>query len=108
VRSRLLNMSYLEPARYRELCADATLPLTEADRLLFGQDAEAAVQGYRDLICDSADPQPETWVGLALALHRLPASALQNTFAAQLPVLFDVHSCLGAGHDPLDLAGWFG
>jgi hypothetical protein len=29
-------------------------------------------------------------------------------FAAHLPVLFDLHSRLGAGHDPLDVAGWFG
>lgn len=108
VRSRLLNMSYLEPARYRELCAEGVLPLSEADRLLLGRDAEAAVLGYRDLITGSADPQPDAWVGLALALQRLPASALQDAFAAHLPVLFDVHSRLGAGYDPLDLAGWFG
>ena len=108
VRSRLLNMSYLEPARYRELCADGVLPLSGADRLLLGRDAEAAMRGYCDLITGSADPQPDAWVGLALALHRLPASALQDTLAAHLPVLFDLHSRLGAGHDPLDLAGWFG
>jgi HEXXH motif-containing protein len=108
LRSRLLNMSYLEPARYRELCADGVLPLSGADRLLLGRDAEAAVRGYCDLITGSADPQPDAWVGLALALHRLPASALQDAFAAHLPVLFDLHSRLGAGHDPLDLAGRFG
>ena len=108
VRSRLLNMSYLEPARYRELCADGVLPLSGTDRLLLGRGAEAAVRGYRDLITSSADPQPDAWVGLALAVHRLPEPALQDAFEAHLPVLFDVHSCLGAGHDPLDLAGWFG
>ena len=108
VRSRLLNMSYLEPARYRELCADGVLPLSGADRLLLGRDAETTVRGYRDLITGSADPQPDAWVGLALALHRLPTSAPQHAFAAHLPVLFDLHSRLGAGHDPLDLAGWFG
>ena len=53
VRSRLLNMSYLEPARYRELCADGVLPLSGPDRLLFGPDAEATVRGYRDLITSS-------------------------------------------------------
>ena len=108
VRSRLLNMSYLEPARYRELCADGVLPLSGPDRLLLGRDAETAMRGYRDLITGSADPQPDAWVGLGLTLHRLPASALQDAFAADLPVLFDVHSRLGAGYDPLDLAGWFG
>jgi HEXXH motif-containing protein len=107
VRSRLLNMRYLEPARYRELLDGQTLSLTEADRLLLSRSAEAAVRGYRDLISESADPQPEAWVGLALALHQLPAPPLAAAFAAHLPVLFEVHACLGAGYDPLDLASWF-
>jgi HEXXH motif-containing protein len=108
VRSRLLSMSYLEPARYRELCADGVTSLSKPDRLLLGQAAEAAVAGYRDLITRSADPQPDAWVGLALGLHQVPSPPLQQALAAHLPVLFDVHSCLGAGYDPLDLAGWFG
>jgi len=108
MRSRLLNMRYLEPARYRELLDGGTLPLTEPDRLLLSQATEVAVRGYRDLISESPDPQPEAWVGLALALHQLPASPLADAFAARLPVLFEVHGCLGAGCDPLDLAGWFG
>jgi HEXXH motif-containing protein len=108
VRSRLLDMSYLEPARYRELCAEGVLPLSGPDRLLLGRDPEAAVRGYRDLIAGSADPQPDAWVGLGLALHQLPASPLRSAFATQLPVIFDVHTCLGAGCDPLDLTSWFG
>jgi HEXXH motif-containing protein len=108
VRSRLLNMRYLEPARYRELLDGQTLPLTEADRLLLSRATEDAVRGYRDLISGSTDPQPEAWVGLALALHQLPASPLADAFADRLPVLFEVRGCLGAGCDPLDLAGWFG
>ena len=64
--------------------------------------------GYRDLITSSADPQPDAWVGLALALHQLPSSPLRHVFAAHLPALFDVHCCLGAGCDPLALACWFG
>jgi len=108
VRSRLLNMSYLEPGRYRELCAEGVLPLGRPDRLLLGRDSEAAVRGYRDLIAGSADPQPDAWVGLGLALHQLPASPLQSAFATQLPVMFDVCTCLGAGWDPVDLASWFG
>jgi len=107
-RSRLLNMKYLEPARYRELIGDGTFPLTKPDRLLLNQATEAAARGYRDLIGESADPQPEAWVGLALALYQLPASPLADAFASRLPVLFAVHGCLGAGYDPLDLAGWFG
>ena len=39
VRSRLLNMRYLAPARYRELCADGVLPLSEPDRLLLAGSA---------------------------------------------------------------------
>lgn len=108
VRSRLLNMRYLEPARYRELLDGGTLPLTEPDRLLLSRTAEAAVRGYRDLISESADPQPEAWVGLALALHQLPASPFADALAARLPVLFEVHGGLGTRCDPLDLAGWFG
>ena len=108
VRSRLLNMSYLEPARYRELCVEGVLPLSEPDRLLLDRDCEAAVRGYRDLIAGSADPQPDAWVGLALAVHELPASPLRGAFATALPVMFDVHTCLGAGCDPVDLASWFG
>jgi hypothetical protein len=108
VRSRLLNMSYLEPARYRQLCAPEALPLSAPDRLLLDRDSEAAVRGYRDLIAGSADPQPDAWVGLGLALHQLLASPLQSAFASQLPAMFDVHACLGTGCDPVDLASWFG
>lgn len=108
VRSRLLNMSYLEPARYRELLGDEIVPLTEPDRFLLCREPEAAVRGYRDLISRSADLQPEAWVGLALALQQFPGSPLAGAFADRLPVLFETYSCLGAGCDPLDLAGWFG
>ena len=108
VRSRLLNMRYLAPGRYRELCAGGTIPLGEPDRLLLAKATEAAVQAYRDLIADSADPQPDAWVGLALAMHQLPLSPLQTAFATHLPVMFEVHSCLDARSDPLELASWFG
>ena len=84
VRSRLLNMRYLAPARYRELCADGTLALSEADRLLVGGQAQAAVRAYRDEITASADPRPDAWIGLALALDLLPSSPLQRVFAAEL------------------------
>jgi len=99
-------MRYLAPARYRELCADGTLPLSEADRLLVSKQASAAVQAYRDQIAGAADPQPDAWIGLALALHQLPSSPLQMAFATHLPLMFDVHACLGGRSDPLDLAGW--
>ena len=107
VRSRLLNMRYLAPARYRELCADGTLALSEADRLLVGGQAQAAVRAYRDEITASADPRPDAWIGLALALDLLPSSPLQRVFAAELALMFEVHGCLGDRADPLDLASWF-
>jgi HEXXH motif-containing protein len=106
VRSRLLNMRCLEPARYRDLCADGVLPLTEADRLLVGKRTAEAVRAYRDQITASADPQPDAWIGLALALHQLPPSPSQRAFSDHLPLLFDVHGQLGGRADPLDLANW--
>jgi HEXXH motif-containing protein len=107
VLSRLMNLHYLAPVRYRELCADETLSLGRAERLLVDRKASAAVQAYRDQIADSADVQPNAWIGLALALHQLPASPLQTAFATHLPLMVDMHACLGGRSDPLDLAGWF-
>ena len=110
LRSRLLNLRYLEPARYRALCADGVLPLSEADRLLLERSSEAAVQAYRTRIADSADPQPDAWIGLALALHQLPPSPPRAALTAGLVQLAEVHARLaGSGFrtDPLDLASWF-
>jgi HEXXH motif-containing protein len=107
VRSRLLSMRYLAPARYRELCAGGTLALSAADRLLVSGNAEAAVRAYRDEITASADPRPDAWIGLALALHRLPPSPLQQAFAGDLVLMFEVYAWLGDRGNPLDLAGWF-
>lgn len=107
VRSRLLNMRYLAPARYRELCAGETLTLSEPDRLLVDGRATAAVQAYCDDIAASADPQPDAWIGLALALHQLPPSPVQVAFASDLVLMFDIHSHLGGRRNPLDLASWF-
>ena len=109
LRSRLLNLRYLEPARYRSLCADGVLPLGEADRLLLERSSEAAVQAYRTRIADSADPQPDAWIGLALALHQLP-SLSQAALATWLVEMAEVHVRLaGSGFrtDPLVLASWF-
>ncbi len=107
VRSRLLSMRYLAPARYRELCADGILPLGLADRLLLAGSTDSAVQAYRDLIADSAEPEPDAWIGLGLALHRRPASRHRVAFATRMALMFDVHARLGPHTDPLDLAGWF-
>jgi hypothetical protein len=85
------------------------LPLGEADRLLLERSSEAAVQAYRTRIADSADPQPDAWIGLALALHQLP-SLSQAALAAWLVEMAEVHVRLaGSGFrtDPLALASWF-
>jgi hypothetical protein len=105
-RSRLLSMRYLAPARYRDLLADRGLPVSEPDRLLLAASSTEAVQAYRDQIAGSAELQPDAWIGLALALRRLPGPP-PPAFATRLPLLFDVHACLGGRADPVDLAGWF-
>ena len=108
VRSRLLTMRYLAPARYRELCADRTLTLSEADRLLVSGRAQAAVRAYCDEITGTGDPGPDAWIGLALALHQLPSPPLHPAFATDLALLVEVHGYLGGRTNPLDLASWFG
>jgi hypothetical protein len=107
VRSRLLTMRYLAPARYRELCADPMLPLGEPDHMLVTGNPDGAVRAYRGQIAGSADPQPDAWIGLALALHQLPPSPLQRKLATSLPLMIDVHAHLGGRTDPVSLASWF-
>jgi HEXXH motif-containing protein len=106
-RSRLLNLRYLAAARYREVCAEAVLPLSEPDRLLLARSSADAVRAYCRRIAGSADSQPDAWIGLTLALHQLPASPLQRVFATHLPIMFELHARLGGRADPLDLARWF-
>lgn len=109
-RSRLLNMRFLEPPRYREL-SDAGMPgLSEADRFLVSGQASVAVQAYRDEIYAASEPLPDAWTGLALAIHLLAQTPLLPAFATRLPLMFDVHACLfaqGVRSDPLELAAWF-
>jgi len=107
LRSRLLNLRYLEPARYRTLCADGVLPVSAADRLLLERSSEAAVRAYRTRIAGSADPQPDAWIGLALALSQLPPSPSQQALITRLVQMFEVHARLAGRTDPLDLASWF-
>ena len=110
VRSRLLNMRHLEPRRYRELCAAGVPELSGGDGLLADGKASAAVQAYRDEIAAAAGPLPDAWIGLALAIHRLPPLPSRQAFATKLPLMFDMHACLteqGVRTDPLDLAAWF-
>ena len=107
LRSRLLNLRYLDPARYRDLYGGGVLPLGEPDRLLLERKGVKAVEAYRRWIAGSADPQPDAWVGLALATHQLPPSPLRGPLASWLPLLFEVHTRVADRRDPLDLVSWF-
>lgn len=109
-RSRLLNMRYLEPRRHIELRVSDVPGITEADVLLFNGEADAAVKAYQEEILATAYPVPDAWIGLALAVRRLGATPARETFAACLPLIFDVHGCLsalGVKCAPLALADWF-
>jgi HEXXH motif-containing protein len=107
-RSRLLNLRYQEPRRYRQLSATDIPELDAADALLVRGDADAAVAAYRAGL--AAEPDPADWIGLALAINRLPATPSRQVFAVRLPLLFEMHACLashGIHADPLELAAWF-
>lgn len=107
-RSRLLNMRYQEPSRFRQLSAANMPELGPADALLVLGNASAAVAAYREQL--AAEPDPAAWIGLALAVARLPAASPRPVLADRLPLLYETHARL-AGHgiavDPLDLAAWF-
>jgi HEXXH motif-containing protein len=108
-RSRLLNMRYQDPKRYEQLSAAGLSELGAADALLIRGNASAALAAYRETL--EAEPDPAAWIGLALALNRLPATPSRPVLAARLPLLFEVHASLagqGIRVDPLDLAAWFG
>jgi HEXXH motif-containing protein len=107
-RSRLLNMRFQKPQRYRQLSGADVAGLGPGDALLAGGNASGAAAAYRAAL--RAEPDPAAWIGLALAVHRLPAGMAQPVFAMRLPLLFEMHACLagqGILADPLDLAAWF-
>ena len=106
VRSRFLNARYLSRARYHELRARGTQPLSAADAFLLDGKPKEAADAYRNTIMNSADPQPDAWIGLSLALHQLPATPIRTVFADQLPLIFDMYARLDNGSDPLRLARW--
>ncbi|WP_067475137.1 aKG-HExxH-type peptide beta-hydroxylase [Actinomadura hibisca] len=110
-RTRALNLRYLDPSRYRALyTGNPTTSLSNADALLLDGADDTAVKAYRELILDSPEPRPDAWIGLALALHRLPPSPAATGLTAHLPLVFDVHTLLSGSVepvDPLDLAGRF-
>jgi hypothetical protein len=107
-RSRLLNMRYQRPRRFRRLSAADLPELGPADALLMRGDARGAVAAYRAAL--RAQPDPADWIGLALAVSRLQEMTLPQVFDTHLPLLFELHACLagrGIQADPLDLAAWF-
>jgi hypothetical protein len=107
-RSRLLHMRYRDPQRYRQLSAADMPGLSAADALLVLGDTSAAVAAYRARL--AAEPDPAAWIGLALAIHRLPAMSSRLAFASHLPLLFEMHAYLIEQEihvDPLELAAWF-
>jgi HEXXH motif-containing protein len=108
LRSRLLNMRFQEPGRYQQLSPTDFPELGAADALLISGDAGAAVATYRAGLAD--EPDPAAWIGLALAIHRLPPPPSPSVFAAHMALLFEMHACLasrGVQADPLELAVWF-
>jgi len=108
-RSRVLNMRFLEPQRYRELREAGMPELSEAERFLISGQTSMAVQSYRDEISVSREPLPEAWTGLALSIHLLAETPLLSAFATRLPLMVDLHACLlaqGVMSDPLELAAW--
>jgi HEXXH motif-containing protein len=108
-RSRLLNMRYQEPQRFRQLSAADPPECSPADALLVSGNASAAAAAYRTEL--AAEPDPAAWIGLALAVRRLPAIPAQTAFSTLLPLLFEMHAYLasqGIETDPLDVVAWFG
>jgi len=108
-RSRLLEMRFQKPRLYRHLSSADLAGLGAADAQLVLGNASAAVAAYRAAI--GAGPDPAAWIGLALAVHRLPAETSRSAFVTRLPLLFEMHAHLaeqGIHVDPLDLAAWFG
>ena len=111
-RSRLLNLNYLSPARHRAVRSSGSVDLSVADDDLIGGRTTQARDAYRARITSSVDPQPDAWIGLALALNRLGPSSLWAAPATDLALMIDVHAHLvqsspGEQVDPLKLASWF-
>jgi hypothetical protein len=65
------------------------------------------VAAYRKNL--AAEPDPAAWIGLALAVSRLPAASPPPALQGHLALLFEMHACLadqGISVDPVDLAAW--
>ncbi len=109
-RSRALDMRYRDPRRFRQLRTTGLPGLSAADLLLIDGRASEAARAYRDEIAAVLDPIAESWIGLGLAVGRLPATPVRQVFVTRLPLVVAVHECLGGQgvrSDPMDLAAWF-
>jgi len=107
-RSRLLSLRFEKPQLYRQLSGTDEAGFGAADDQLARGNASAAVAAYRAAL--RAGPDPAAWIGLALAVHRLPAQTAQSVLANGLPLLFEMHAHLaeqGIHADPFDLTAWF-
>lgn len=105
-RSRVLNMRFQEPQRFRDLPAGRIGDLGKADALLIEGSASAAVVAYCAEIATESDPA--SWIGLAMAVDQLTGPS-RSVFASHLPLLFEMHARLisqGVHADPLDIASW--
>jgi HEXXH motif-containing protein len=105
---RLLELRFQKPRLYRQLSDADVAGLGPADVQLVRGNASAAVAAYRAAL--RAGPDPAAWIGLALAVHRLPAETSRRVFATRLALLFEMHAHLaeqGIRVDPFDLAAWF-
>lgn len=109
-RSRALDMRYRDPQRFCRLRTTGLPGLSDADLLLIDGRASEAAEAYRDEIAAVLDPIPESWIGLGLAIGRLPTAPARQVFATRLPLVVALHECLagqGVRSDPMDLAAWF-
>ena len=101
-------MRFQEPRRYEQLSATDLPELGAADALLLRGDADTAIAAYCGALANQADPA--AWIGLTLAVHRLPSSPLRPVLAATCRAYSKctpASPASGIHADPLELAGWF-
>jgi len=116
--TRMLALRYLDSARYRRWCETGRLDgyptggpdLCPGDIALLHEDAAAAVSSYRRQIV-AGQRSPESWVGLALAMHRssrhVPAARALLERTGVLVALHDrLRALTGSSVDPVELASW--
>jgi len=114
----MLALRYLDTARYARWCKSGQLDavstgavaLCAGDVALLRHQDRVAVSSYRQQIA-AGRHSTETWVGLALALHRTAHRTPATTaFLRHITLLSALHGRLtamtGSSIDPVDLADW--